>query len=95
MTLEEALQLIEAKGGAPKKSAKKAPAKKAAGKKAPTNAKKKIEDSDETPFDESQPVKVAGTVAKKAAAKKARRKKAGDEKSRGEVEESLLEFRRS
>ena len=71
VTLEEALRLIEAKGGAPKKSAKKAPAKKAAAKKAPTNAKKKIEDSDEAPFDELQPVKVARTVAKKAAAKKA------------------------
>ncbi len=81
MTLEEALQLIEAKGGAPKKSAKKAPAKKAAGKKAPTNAKKKIEDSDEAPFDESQPVKVAGTVAKKPAAKKAPAKKLATKKA--------------
>ena len=81
VTLEEALQLIEAKGGAPKKSAKKAPAKKAAGKKTPTNAKKKIEDSDEAPFDESQPVKVAGTVAKKPAAKKAPAKKLATKKA--------------
>ena len=80
VTLEEALQLIEAKGGAPKKSAKKAPAKKAAGKKTPTNTKKKIEDIDEAPFDDSQPVKVAGTAAKKAAAKKAPAKKLATKK---------------
>ncbi|MGJ0395755.1 MAG: type I DNA topoisomerase [Methylocystis sp.] len=71
VTLEEALRLIEAKGGAPKKPAKKAPAKKA-----PAKAKKKIEDSDEAPFDDSTPVKATAkavpktTAAKKPAAKK-------------------------
>jgi len=72
VTLEEALRLIEAKGGAPKK----APARKAAAKKAPTKAKKHIEDSDETPFDDSRPVKEAVKAsAKKTAAKKPPAKK--------------------
>ncbi|MGD9544246.1 MAG: type I DNA topoisomerase [Methylocystis sp.] len=81
VTLEEALRLIEAKGGAPKTSAKKAPAKKtpakkAPAKKAPAKAKKTIEDSDETPFDDSQPVQETATAAvKKTAAKKAPAKK--------------------
>jgi DNA topoisomerase-1 len=66
VTLEEALRLIEAKGGAPKKAAKKAPAKKA-----PAKAKKTIEDSDETPFEDSTPVKAAAkTTARKAATAK-------------------------
>jgi DNA topoisomerase-1 len=64
VTLDEALRLIEAKGGAPKK--KKAPAKKAAAKTA--KPAKRIEDSDETPFESSVP-------AKKASAKKAQAKK--------------------
>jgi len=79
VTLEEALRLIEAKGGAPKKAgAKKAPARKA-----PAKAKKQIDESDETPFDDSTPVKTAAktaakkaTTAKKPPAKKAATKKA-------------------
>jgi DNA topoisomerase-1 len=69
VTLEDAIKLIEEKGGAPKK---KAPAKKAPAKK--TAAKKVIEDSDETPFDDAKPAKKA-TAAKKAPAKKAAPKK--------------------
>ena len=61
VTLEDALQLIEAKGGAPKKpSARKAPAAK---------AKKKIEDSDETPFEDAAPVKTTKAAPKKTTAK--------------------------
>ncbi|MBM3625524.1 MAG: DNA topoisomerase I, partial [Alphaproteobacteria bacterium] len=76
VTLEEALRLIEAKGGAPKKSAKKAPARKA-----PAKAKKKIEDSDETPFEDSIPVKAtAKTAAKTTAAKKPPAKKPATKK---------------
>ncbi|MBL1258361.1 type I DNA topoisomerase [Methylocystis sp. Sn-Cys] len=60
VTLDDAIKLIEEKGGAPKK---KAPAKKA-----PAKAKKVIEDSDETPFDDAKPVKKAAT--KKAPVKK-------------------------
>ncbi|MDJ0447142.1 type I DNA topoisomerase [Methylocystis sp. JR02] len=60
VTLEDAIKLIEEKGGAPKK---KAPAKKA-----PAKAKKVIEDSDETPFDDAKPVKKA--ASKKAPVKK-------------------------
>ncbi len=81
VTLEEALQLIEAKGGAPKKAARKAPAKKTPAKKAADTkasaakasaAKKNIVDSDETPFDDAKPVKAAPKAApKKTAAKKA------------------------
>ncbi|MGD9539689.1 type I DNA topoisomerase [Methylocystis sp.] len=78
VTLEEALRLIEAKGGAPKKSgakktpAKKAPAKKAAAKKAAPKARKTIEESDETPFEDSRPVRQAiKAPAKKTAPKKA------------------------
>ncbi|GLI93711.1 type I DNA topoisomerase [Methylocystis echinoides] len=69
VTLEDAIKLIEEKGGAPKKKApaKKAPAKKAA-------AKKVIADSDEAPFDDAKPVKKA-TATKKAPAKKAAPKK--------------------
>jgi DNA topoisomerase-1 len=70
VTLDDAIKLIEEKGGAPKKKApaKKAPAKKAA-------ATKVIEDSDETPFEDAKPVKKAATT-KKAPAKKAATKKA-------------------
>jgi DNA topoisomerase-1 len=76
VTLDEALRLIEEKGGAPKKSAKKAPAKKAPANKPPAKAKKKIEDSDETPFDDSQPMKRAvKAAAKKTATKKPPAKK--------------------
>ncbi|BDV33729.1 type I DNA topoisomerase [Methylocystis iwaonis] len=60
VTLDDAIKLIEEKGGAPKK---KAPAKKA-----PAKAKKVIEDSDEAPFDDAKPVKKA--AAKKAPVKK-------------------------
>ncbi|MFO1101796.1 MAG: type I DNA topoisomerase [Methylocystis sp.] len=72
VTLEEALRLIEAKGGAPKKSgAKKTPAKKA-----PAKAKKTIEESDETPFEDSRPVRQAvKATATKAAPKKPPAKK--------------------
>ncbi|MGJ0509279.1 MAG: type I DNA topoisomerase [Methylocystis sp.] len=74
VTLEDAIKLIEEKGGAPKKKApaKKAPAKKAA-------AKKAIEDSDETPFDDAQPAKAA--PIKKAEPKKAPAKKAAPKKA--------------
>jgi DNA topoisomerase-1 len=65
VTLEDAIKLIEEKGGAPKK---KAPAKKA-----PAKTKKAIEDSDEAPFDDAKPVKK--TAAKKAPAKKPATKK--------------------
>ncbi|WP_363347858.1 type I DNA topoisomerase [Methylocystis echinoides] len=70
VTLDDAIKLIEEKGGAPKKKAapKKAPAKKAA-------TKKIIEDSDETPFEDAKPVKKAAAT-KKAPAKKAVTKKA-------------------
>jgi DNA topoisomerase-1 len=67
VTLEDAIKLIDEKGGAPKK---KAPAKKA-----PAKAKKVIEDSDEAPFDDAKPVKKAAATAKKAPAKKATTKK--------------------
>jgi DNA topoisomerase-1 len=72
VTLEDAIKLIEEKGGAPKK---KAPAKKAPARK--TAAKKVIADSDETPFDDAKPVTAATKKApvKKAAAKKAPTKK--------------------
>jgi DNA topoisomerase-1 len=70
VTLDDAIKLIEEKGGAPKKKAapKKAPAKKAA-------TKKIIEGSDETPFEDAKPVKKAAAT-KKAPAKKAVTKKA-------------------
>ncbi len=80
VSLEEAIRLIEEKGGPVKKKAtsKKAPAKKAAAK---TTAKtatkpKKIADSDGTPFEDAKPVKKpATTAAKKAPAKKVAGKK--------------------
>jgi DNA topoisomerase-1 len=76
ITLEDAIKLIDDKGGPPKKktAAKKAPAKKTAAK-----AKKTIDDSDETPFADSAPVKKAAT--KKAPAKKAATKKATAKKT--------------
>ncbi|PPD42029.1 MAG: DNA topoisomerase I, partial [Methylocystis sp.] len=77
VTLEDAIRLIDDKGGPPKK---KAPAKKAPAKKAPAKAKKAIEDSDETPFDDAKPVKKAA-AAKKAPAKKAPAKKAAPKKA--------------
>ena len=75
VTLEEAIRLIEEKGGPVKKKAtgKKAPAKKAPAKaaaKSVAKPKKAIVDSDETPFDDAKPVKKAAAV-KKAQAKKA------------------------
>ncbi len=66
VTLEDAIRLIEEKGGPVKK---KAPTRKAAAKGA-AKPKKVIEESDETPFDDSEPVK-AKIAVKKAAAKKA------------------------
>jgi DNA topoisomerase-1 len=77
VTLEEAIRLIEEKGGPVK--AKKAPAKKTASTskaKAPAKkaaAKKTIEASDEAPFEDSKPVKKA---AAKAPAKKPAKKAA-------------------
>jgi DNA topoisomerase-1 len=77
VSLEEALRLIEAKGGAPKKPAKKAPAKKA-----PAKAQKTIEESDETPFEDSRPVRQAvKSTAKKAAPKKPPAKKPAPKKA--------------
>ncbi len=75
VTLEEAIRLIEEKGGPVKKKSagKKAPAKKAPAKaaaKTVAKPKKAIVDSDETPFDDAKPVKKAAAV-KKAPAKKA------------------------
>ncbi|RTL86182.1 MAG: type I DNA topoisomerase [Hyphomicrobiales bacterium] len=67
VTLDDAIKLIDEKGGAPKK---KAPAKKA-----PAKAKKVIEDSDEAPFEDAKPVKKTAAT-KKAPAKKAPAKKA-------------------
>ena len=66
VNLDEAICLIEEKGGPVKK---KAPAKKAAAK-----PKKAIADSDETPFEDAKPVKKAA-APKKAPAKKAAAKK--------------------
>ena len=65
VSLDEAIRLIEAKGGPVKKKA--APKKAVA--KAAAKPKKEIEDSDETPFDDAKPVKKP--AAKKAPAKKA------------------------
>lgn len=77
VTLDEAIRLIEEKGGPVK--AKKAPAKKAgaANAKAPAKkaaAKKAIPESDEVPFEDSKPVKK--TAASKAPAKKPAKKAA-------------------
>ena len=80
ITLQDAIELIDAKGGAPSKG-KKAPAGKAGAKKAPAKkpaAKAKtIEDSDEAPFADAKPSKTAAKApARKAAAKKAAKKPA-------------------
>jgi len=71
VTLDEAIRLIEEKGGPVKKKApaKKAPAKTAA--KTATKPKKVIEDSDDAPFEGGKPAKAA---VKKAPAKKAAKK---------------------
>ncbi|HEY8136821.1 MAG TPA: type I DNA topoisomerase, partial [Methylocystis sp.] len=78
VNLEEAIRLIEEKGGPVKK---KAPAKKAAAK-TTAKPKKAIADSDETPFDDAEPVKKAPAAAatKKAPAKKAAAKKVAGKK---------------
>jgi DNA topoisomerase-1 len=76
VNLDEAIRLIEEKGGPVKK---KAPAKKAAAKTA-TKPKKAIADSDETPFDDAKPVKKAAAATKKAPAKKAAAKKVAGKK---------------
>ncbi len=75
VTMEDALRLIEEKGGAAPK--KKTATKKAATKKAPAKAaaKKTIADSDETPFGDAKPVKKVA-AGKTAPAKKATVKKA-------------------
>jgi DNA topoisomerase I len=70
VTLDEAIRLIEEKGGPVKK---KAPAKKPAAK-AAAKPKKVIEDSDETPFEDAKPARKP--AAKKAPAKKSTTKKA-------------------
>jgi DNA topoisomerase-1 len=71
VTLEDAIGLINEKGGPPKK--------KAAAKKAPPKTKKIIADSDEAPFADAKAVKKA--VAKKPAAKKSPAKKAAVKKA--------------
>ena len=71
VNLDEAIRLIEEKGGPVKK---KAPAKKAAAK-TTAKPKKAIADSDETPFEDAKPVKKPAAAAKKAPAKKAAAKK--------------------
>ena len=77
VNLEEAIRLIEEKGGPVKK---KAPAKKAPPRRPPPRPRqsptKKIADSDGTPFEDAKPVKKpATTAAKKAPAKKVAGKK--------------------
>jgi DNA topoisomerase-1 len=76
VNLEEAIRLIEEKGGPVKK---KAPAKKAAAK-TTAKPKKAIADSDETPFEDAKPVKKPAATAKKAPAKKAPAKKVAGKK---------------
>jgi len=79
ITLEEAIELINEKGGAPaKKPAKKAAAKKAPAKKAAAKKKVETEDSDEPPFEVGASSKkpAAKAAAKKAPAKKAAKKPA-------------------
>jgi DNA topoisomerase-1 len=76
VNLDEAIRLIEEKGGPVKK---KAPAKKAAAK-TTAKPKKAIADSDETPFDDAKPVKKAAATTKKAPAKKAAAKKVAGKK---------------
>jgi DNA topoisomerase-1 len=76
VNLDEAIRLIEEKGGPVKK---KAPAKKAAAK-TTAKPKKAITDSDETPFDDAKPVKKPAAAAKKAPAKKAAAKKVAGKK---------------
>ena len=76
VNLDEAIRLIEEKGGPVKK---KAPAKKAAAK-TTAKPKKAIADSDETPFDDAKPVKKPAAAAKKAPAKKAAAKKVAGKK---------------
>jgi DNA topoisomerase-1 len=71
VTLEDAIALINEKGGPPKK--------KAAAKKAPAKAKKVIADSDDAPFDDAKPVKKA--AAKKPAMRKTATKKAPAKKT--------------
>ena len=77
VNLDEAIRLIEEKGGPVKK---KAPAKKATAAKTTAKPKKAIADSDETPFDDAKPVKKAAATTKKAPAKKAAAKKVAGKK---------------
>ena len=95
--LEDALRLIEEKGGpakgARKAGGKKAPAKKSAAKKAapkkiaagkaPAKAKPKVvvAESDDAPFADAKPMKKAPAAAKKAPAKKAAAKKSAAKKA--------------
>ena len=78
LTLAEAIELIEEKGGAPaKKPAKKAAAKRAPAKKAAAKKKVEVDDSDDAPFEGGSAKKPAAkAAAKKAPAKKAARKPA-------------------
>jgi DNA topoisomerase-1 len=79
ITLEEAIELINEKGGAPaKKPAKKAAAKKAPAKKVAAKKKVETEDSDEAPFEVGKSSKkpAAKATPKKAPAKKAAKKAA-------------------
>jgi DNA topoisomerase-1 len=76
VTLQDAIDLVNARAAA---TGKKGPVKKAAAKKKPAAKKaaakpKKIEESDETPFEGGKPAKKA--VAKKGAAKKVAKKAA-------------------
>jgi DNA topoisomerase-1 len=79
VTLADAIELIDEKGGVPARSArgeKKAPAKKAAAKKpAAGKAKVKAVDDDAPPFETKAAKPAAKTAAKKAPAKKAAAKK--------------------
>ena len=73
VTLQDAIELIDAKGGAPAKG-KKTPAKKAGAAKATAKKAKKIEDSDEAPFADAKPA-TAKKAPAKSPAKKAPKKK--------------------
>jgi len=81
VTLDEAIRLIEEKGGPVKKKApaKKAGATKASATKTP-KAKKAIEDSDETPFDGGAPAKTPVKKTTKPAAKAPAKKKSASAK---------------
>ena len=92
LTLQDAIELIDAKGGVPAKArkggAKKAPAKKPAKAAAKPKGKVAVEDSDEPPFAGAKPVKAGAAKApagkagaKKAPARKSPAKKAAAKKA--------------